>query len=352
MIMFFRRGFVDIDQTANCKGYIMMFASIDGGANWFPNNIMPANSNPDDQRFCAGGFDRSGRLFVFWASVDPSPPYNYHNIFYSYSNNFAILTPPSPLPISSVTGDVYAPYGHILHIDDPNTVSEVLIQPWYHIDVNTGKSSLKTFISTNGGLNFQQGPKISDPSQGDFSHPSMIDLGGGDLLVLAIDRSANPYEYRQFVSHNYGSSWVMDNSVIQIDTYLPGDIPSPPFLSYINYEGIGLVICYWTHRGHGNPPPNAPTVFQIIAPAKEIAKLDGINVLSTANEWNAVIKQPVKITSPLQVNSNSGYESFFHPLNQYKGIGISFSVDSLIHSYPQVLCPDSSLIIQNLNALL
>jgi len=240
--------------------------------------------------------------------------YSNGNNLYSWNGPFPI----HPFPWAH-SGSSFGPYGHIIDTQDA-LGNRVLIQTWYHCINIVGAYSLMTYISKNNGVSFVPGPVIDSVGY-NLTHPSMVDLGGGDLLVLACPK-AYPYQFQQYVSHDYGLNWIADTNLTQFDFGQPNDIPSPPFLSYINFEGVGIIICYYTHIfqiGSSNPP----TVYQAIAPANEIVKLGLNGITSTASSWCTYRKSLQ--TSPLQINTNSGFESFFHPLNQFKGIGLTFS---------------------------
>ncbi|MEW6509315.1 MAG: hypothetical protein AB1432_16415, partial [Bacteroidota bacterium] len=90
------------------------------------------------------------------------------------------------------------------------------------------------------------------------------------------------------------------------------------FLVYINYQGVGIVACYYTRRD--TSPTKLKVVFGL---AKDL--LDG------TNGWNAnTIKEIYSYT----LSGKVGYQSFFHPLSQYKGIGVSFESNG--NAYPVI----------------
>ena len=171
---------------------------------------------------------------------------------------------------------------------------------------------------------------------------SMINLGGDCFLILA--RKNNDSCYRQFLSTDCCNTWI-DQGNTAFDTWDNGlNNQAPPFLAYINYEGVGIVVCYYTIRKCDSnlppyppppqpPPPNAPVLRVVFGLAKDIINGPSRWKQSTINE---IYNYSTPVTKP------GGYQSFIHPLNQYKGIGITFEEDHTnfspaIHAYPKIV---------------
>lgn len=148
-----------------------------------------------------------------------------------------------------------------------------------------------------------------------YGEQSMVNLGGGNFLILARDNTK--FSFHQFKSEDNCQTWTFQGitSFEGLTLY-----PSPPWLSFINYEGVGIVACYYTNRG----TQKMNVVFGL---AKDLLDIG-------PSAWVAsTIKEIIYFNG----SKNSGYQSFFLPLNQYKGIGVGFKETGGTVAYPIVV---------------
>ena len=79
---------------------------------------------------------------------------------------------------------------------------------------------------------------------------------------------------------------------------------------------------------------------------------DASFVNSGPKAWDVLSSiQPKVIQSNVGSDKNSGYQSFFHPQNQYKGIGICFAEISYTQAYPIIFFTPISGIIDVIQGL-
>ena len=76
-----------------------------------------------------------------------------------------------------------------------------------------------------------------------YGEQSMVNLGGGNFLILARDNTK--FSFRQFKSEDNCQTWIDQGDTLFVTSFYQ----SPPWLSFINYEGVGIVACYFTDRG-------------------------------------------------------------------------------------------------------
>jgi hypothetical protein len=318
LVMFYRHGNDDM-QTS---GLIGLRTSLNGGETWGPELLI----NPGslwDLRYLAGGFDSNGDLYIYYATFDWN-----NQVFHNISYVQVAFVPMTGLPYTINAGSTFlgpfsgffppgtinwdqqncffAPYGHILDLGIKG-----LWQTGYFYDDNTQLYHL--FIAdTNSNFTIREiYPSVTVTER--YINPSMVDLGGGYLLILAQDLD-NPYQFKQFISSDYGLTWNPDPNLTQFDSGTPSDPNSPPFLSYINFNGIGLVVCYYTRLSS----TGFYEVRRVFALAKELIN-NGVSA------WNI---GPIKTCEgDYSQTAHSGYPSFYHPLNQFQGIGLNFYVD-------------------------
>lgn len=310
IVILYRRG------TTHALDYGIIFIrhSSDGGFTWSDEVELFTEQNVD-LRNIAGGYDSNERLFLFYARYNyaaqpPNPKWLSMNYRYSdddgqnWSNQQTLTT--------SLSG--FSPYGHI--VDAGNGV---LYQPWYEnnydgSNVQTCSYKINLCKSTNGGSSFSSVIEIySHTNSGEqflYTEFSLVNVGGGCFIVIARKDGPDFQEYHQFKSENNCQNWDSQGDTASLlSTY-----PAPPWLSFINYEGIGIVACYFTDRG-------AQKLRVIYGLAKDL--LDNGPSGWNANTIKEIFDFWYPLTPPPQYRA-SGYQSFFHPLNQYKGIGVAF----------------------------
>ncbi|MFA6401585.1 MAG: sialidase family protein [Salinivirgaceae bacterium] len=307
-VIFYRGGNSHVG--SNDYGIIYLRYSTDGGSTWsYPESVVVSEANVD-LRNLGGGYDNTGKLFIFYAryfpghpNQKPPIPTQWLSMNYLYSINDG-QTWNAGSVLSTMSQNWYSPYGQI--IDAGN---DVLYQTWYAGSGSTYK--LYLYKSINGGTSFSSvidiNPNPPHNTNLVLTESSMVNLGGGCFLLLVrYDTKINNYfYYYQFKSEDNCVTW--QNQGITSFEGLSSNYSAPPYLSFINYEGVGIVACYYTNRG----TQKLNVVFGL---AKDLLDNGPIS-------WNAsTIKEVLSYNSDLF----SGYQSFFHPINQYKGIGVCF----------------------------
>ncbi|HYX06989.1 MAG TPA: hypothetical protein VE912_09690 [Bacteroidales bacterium] len=321
-VIIFRRGTAFNGQSD--YGKICIRHSSDGGANWEYEEVLFEENNVD-LRNIAGGYDSSGRLYVFYARYIPTglPPYQSMNYRYSDNDGSSWC---NQITLSKMSNTVFSPYGHIVDIGDPSDSGDTtLYQTWFaHNSSNPAVYKLYLYKSTDSGDNFYEADTITIYSGTSlFSHPTMVNLGGGCFLVLAKINSGT--KFRQFKTEDNPEGTWENLGETNFDT-LTSDI-APPWLSFINYQGVGIVACYYTKRG--TTPYKLNVVFGL---ATDLLGND-------TSGWNSSTKKEV-FSFPSSV---TGYLSFFHPQNQFKGIGNTFEGSSVC--YPKIVfTPEDDMI--------
>jgi hypothetical protein len=318
-IIVYRRGTTHVSSGDYGSAYIRH--STDGGANWGPESQIFSESGVD-LRNIGGGYDSNGRLFVFYGRYNPDTS-TWLSMNYRYSDNDG-STWSSQQTLTNQSNTAFSPHGHI--IDAGNNT---LYQTWY--GVNGSTYSLYLYKSTDGGSSFSTVKQIYSGTNL-YTEPSMANLGGGCFLVLSRINSGSTF--RQFKSEDNCDNW-SDQGATSFETWSSAaNMQAPPFLVYMNYEGVGLAACYYTRRD--TTPMKLKVVFGL-------AK----NLLDGANGWNAsTIKEIYSYTT---INK-PGYQSFFHPIKQYKGIGICFESASN-YAYPKVVFTNTSSMINVLTTI-
>jgi hypothetical protein len=289
-------------------GSIYIRQSADGGANWGAESQIISEASVD-LRYVAGGYNSTGRLIVFFGRYNPVTT-TWLSISYGYSDNDGI-TWSSLSTLNTQTNTTYSPFGQLVDVGN-----NIHYQPWFG---NNGSTyTLNLYKSSDGGLTF---PTIISVYSGTqlLAEPSMVNLGGGCFLLLA--RINNGSTFRQFKSEDNCATWT-DQGNTSFETWSTSpNMQAPPWLSFINYQGVGIVACYFTRRDTN--PPQLKVVFGL---AKDL--------LNATTGWNATTIKT--INSYPAGYTRSGYQSFFHPLNQYKGIGVCFEVAAAF-SYPKIV---------------
>lgn len=321
-ILIYRKGTHHVG--ANDFGSIYIRYSYDGGANWSNEaQAFPPETNID-QRGVGGGYDSSGRLFAFYGRYNPNTS-TWLSMNYLYSDNDGSTWSNEQSLPTTLTG--FLPYGHIIDVGNG-----VLYQPWYENNfigplpgnLSSCRYRLNLYKSTDGGQTFtsvniyDHTNSIQGGEQFFYTEFSLVNIGGGCFIILVRKDGYDFQEYHQFKSENNCQSWISqgDTSFEQLGSY-----PAPPWLSFINYEGVGIVSCYYTNRG-------TQKLNVVYGLAKDLLE-------NGPNGWN--VHSPILILN-YYGTLNSGYQSFFLPLNQYKGIGVGFKeTDVNDIAYPVVV---------------
>jgi len=339
-------GIIFYSKYANNNGYgeIYYVGSANGGKTWDTQDNLIYSEAVNNIDLCnvAGGYDSNGRLFIFFTRYDPNSPqflsinyifsdddagsFSQLNLFFDYTtiNN-----------LTSVTS--FNCSGHI--IDDGYN----LYQTWYGDDGN-GNFTLAYLSSSDRGLNFdinslEQFYADTIP----LTEPSMVYLGGGCFLVLAKILSM-PNIYMQF-SYDPQNGW--DPNPYQTSFESQQSIGGAPWLSFINYHGIGIVACYYTIIVPDQPLPPAPVNYPALKVVFGLAK-DLLNNTINSNGWTQTTIKFIKTWSAND-RPELGLQSFFHPFNQFKGIGVCFerAVSLPNSSYPVIVFTDTVSMIQD-----
>lgn len=255
---------------------------------------------------------------------------------YNYSNDdgasWELSSPDNELPCQIEVGvNVFSPYGHIVDIGN-NT----LYQTWHEgiqaIQGNPSQYRIYIYKSTDRGQSFPEENIITiSPNLHPWGEASMVNVGGGCFIALA--RHTSPTEggghYHQFWSEDNCVTWqgeLDDDIIFEPDAFYP----APAWLSFINYEGVGIVACYYTKRMNYpyNNPPEPSKLKIVFGLPKDL--LD-----NSIYGWNHSTKK--EIIPGGTGTYRSGYQSFFLPLNQYKGIGVYFKEDGNGLAYPIIV---------------
>ena len=311
-IIVFRKGQNHVDNS-DC-GLIYLRHSTDGGANWSPEIQACPGETGVDQRGAVGGYDSNGRLFVFYGRYVPigflNPGWKSMNYRYSNDDGFTwsieyTLATQAPL---QPTNKGFLPNGHIVDVGN-----NILYQPWYGLDATNNSYSMYLYKSTDGGLTF---PNVIIVYSGPiyYGEQSMVNLGGGNFLILARDNTK--FSFRQFKSEDNCQTWIDQGDTLFVTSFYQ----SPPWLSFINYEGVGIVACYFTDRGQKK-------AFVIFGLAKDLIDIG-------PSSWNLTTIKDIYNYAPS--DWDNGYQSFFLPQNQYKGIGVGFKEVNSANAYPIV----------------
>jgi hypothetical protein len=297
-------------------GIICIRHSLNGGTTWEEEEILFDDSgNLKDLRNVAGGYDSNGRLFVFYTRYDPdTTPPTYINICYNYSDNDGLnWSKEQTLDVQS--NPIFSAYGHIVDVGN-----KTLYQTWHGGALQGSLTYYRIYLykSTDGGDTFLPDDIIVvNNTPQPWGEASMVNVGGGCFLLLARKNEKDPCEYNhyiQFKSEDNCTTWEEQGTTEFEDPPLnpEGNYAAPPFLSFINYEGVGIVACYFTNRCE-LPYPTLKVIFGL---AKDLLEPNGYE------KWNEYTEKLVyEYSSGTKL---SGYQSFFQPLNQYKGIGVCF----------------------------
>lgn len=336
-ILIYRKGVKHVGTPSSPDyGEIWIRHSDDGGVNWSNESQAFSAETNIDQRGVGGGYDSNGRLFAFYGRYfpgddNPSLPAQWLSMNYRYSDDDG-ATWSNEQTLSHGSETAYLPYGHIVDIGN-----NILLQPWYGnhpIGGDEYSFSINLYKSTDGGATFSSiniytgtGKLFVYPYDPYYTEFSIVNLGGGCFMVLArTDRkNGTSFVFRQFKSEDNCNSWY-DHGNTSFET-LTGNYPAPPWLSFINFEGVGIVACYYTNRG-------TQKMNVVYGLAKDLLE-------NGPSAWNINTKKEIfdfwYPQSPPPQYTASGYQSFYQPLNQYKGIGVGFKESGAYLAYPIVV---------------
>lgn len=318
MIMVYRKGTAYVGSI----GSIYIRHSGDGGANWSNETLVLSETNVD-LRNIFGGYVSNGRLIVFYSRYQNSTTWLSISYISSTNNGDSWSSPQSAYNQPGNTA--FSPYGHVVDFG-----TGLLYQTWYEVDGST--YLLRFSKSYDGGGTFSPvNIKTIYSSTNPFTEPSMVNLGGGCLLVLA--RINGGTCFAQFRSTDFGNNWT-GPEYTNFETWTNGQ--NMPWLSFINYQGVGIVACYYTRRDAS--PYKIKVVFGLAS--------DIIN--NGISGWkSATLKEVCPSTSGYR----SGYQSFYHPDFQLKGVGLYFDC-SAVSSYPKIIYTPVSGLMDILSELM
>lgn len=303
MIMVYRKGTAYVGSI----GSIYIRHSGDGGANWSNESLLLSEANVD-LRNIAGGYVSNGRIIVFYGRYQNSTTWLSISYVTSTNNGDSWSSPQSAYDQPGNTG--FSPYGHIVDFG-----TGLLYQTWYEVDGST--YLLRFSKSYDGGQSFpQQYISTIYSSNNPFTEPSMVNLGGGCLLVLS--RINGGTCFAQFKSTKFGNSWT-GPLYTNFETWTNGQ--NMPWLSFMNYQGTGIVACYYMRRD--TSPYKLKAVFGLAS-----------NLIDNGiSGWNSDTLIEVCDST---AGYRSGYQSFFHSNFQFKGIGLYFDCGAT-SSYPKII---------------
>ncbi len=310
IVLIYRKG----DTHAADYGVICIRHSSDGGVNWSNEEVLFAEQSVD-LRNIAGGYVSSGRLILFYARYFPGYPNNvppvpsqWYSMNYRYSDDDG-QNWSNEHTLSNMSQSGFSPHGHIIDVGN-----NVFYQTWYALTGSTYKLFLyKTINGNNNPPSFSVIEIYSGTTQ--YTETSMINIGGGCFILLA--RNNGSWYFHQFKSENNCQNWTSQGNT-SFETL--SEEKSPPWLSFINYEGVGIVACYYTNRG----TRKLNVVYGI---AKDLLE-------NGPNAWNVNTKKEILNYGGTK---NCGYQSFFQPLNQYKAIGVGFKENGGGSAYPIIV---------------
>jgi hypothetical protein len=310
IVVFYRKS---LQHTPYGGSNIYLRKSYDGGVNWSNETQIITGSEGQniDLKDAQGGYISNGRLFLFYAIYNCSSSlFISMNYIYSDNDGLSWSTPNILLtqtPTQTSTIDRYVPFGHIVDFGN-----NLLLQSWHGFN-NQDFYGVYIYKSSNGGYSFDDIWIIYEGND-DLTEPTIVNIGGGCFLALI--RINNSFVFRQFISTDNGQHWTSqgDTSFEELSGY-----QAPAFLSYINFEGIGIVACYFTNRG----THQLKVIYGIAERLIEIGP-------DAWGKYNDPSNLPVIniIRENFGVNTsyvNSGYQSFYHPNKQFNGIGLGFA---------------------------
>lgn len=304
VIIYIRKSFLGMD------GSIWIRHSSDGGTNWSNEASFSKAEQGIENRSIAGGYNSTGRLFVFYVRVNSSTGI-YQSINYRYSDNDGTNWS-SQFTLSNNSNLIYSPYGHIIDVGN-----DTLYQTWYGNTVS-GTYSLYLYVSTDGGNTFTPVSQPIYSGSNQYIEPTMINVGGGCFITLA--KINNGTTFIQFKNENNLDPVYTWSQQGNINLESLTNIPGPPWLSFINYQGVGIAACYYLNK-------DSYKLKVVFALARDLLLTNGHLNWKTNNTTTDVYTF---------ANSICGYQSFFHPLNQFKGIGNTFEGSGVI-SYPKIV---------------
>jgi hypothetical protein len=303
LVMVYRKGTAYVGSI----GSIYIRHSRDGGANWSNEELLLSEANVD-LRNIAGGYVSSGRLFLFYIRYNYQAQSPCLSMNYRYSDDDG-QNWSNEHTLSNMSQSGFSPHGHIIDVGN-----NVFYQTWYASTGSTYKLFLyKTINGNNNPPSFSVIEIYSGTTQ--YTETSMINIGGGCFILLA--RNNGSWYFHQFKSENNCQNWTSQGDT-SFETL--SEEKSPPWLSFINYEGIGIVACYYTNRG----TRKLNVVYGI---AKDLLE-------NGPSAWNVNTKKEILNYGGTK---NCGYQSFFQPLNQYKAIGVGFKENDDGSAYPIIV---------------
>ncbi len=321
MVYIYRKGSAHISNNSS----INLIKSTNGGKTW-SNEIVLFQQTDYDLRGAAGGYTKNGRLILFYGKYYQAT--TWQSLVYRYSDDDG-QTWSQEYTIDTLGNNAYLPYGRL--VEDENGH---LYQTWYGFNTSTSIYSVYVLKSTDNGVNFNTNYQVYSGTI-KCTESSMVYIGGGAFIIIS--RIDNGNYLRQFKSENYCQSWT-DQGYTSFESWTPetsGMVPMP-FLNYIDYNGIGIVALYYTLR------QSYPQKLKVIYSKAK-------NLLTGTNAWvNTTINEIYTFsTNPTR---NPGYQSFFHPDNKFKGIGIVCEEPSNYVAYPVIVFSPENLtqIISNL----
>ncbi|MEJ5352461.1 MAG: sialidase family protein [Melioribacteraceae bacterium] len=302
MLFIYRKGTAHINYPAR----IYMIKSTNGGKTWISETQIFYDSNYD-LRNVAGGYTRNGRLIIFYGKYYQAS--TWQAIAYRYSDDDG-LTWSSEYTINTQSTNAYSAYGQL--IEDENGY---LYQTWHGIVTSTSTYNVYVAKSTDNGLTWTSYNVYSGSIK--CTESSLVYIGGGQFIIISrIDGGSS---FRQFKSSNYCQTWT-DMGDTTFETWTPatnGNVPMPN-LKYIDYNGIGILALYYTLR------PTTPQKLKVIYGL-------ATSVFNNVSSWVASTIKEVYTYSTTSAR-NPGYQTFFHPENKFKGIGIT--IEELSDSGP------------------
>lgn len=314
MVWVYRNGFSHISNNAT----IRLIKSTNGGATW-SSPVTIFSQTDYDLRNCGGGYTKSGRLIIFYGKYYLAS--TWVAIAYRYSDDDG-QTWSSEQTINPQGNNAYSPFGQI--VEDENGH---LYQTWYGIYTPTLTYSVYVAKSTDNGVTWTTNYQVYSGTT-KCTEASLTYLGGGKFLLLSrIDGGST---MQQFLSNDYCQTWI-NQGATSFETWTPqsnGMVPMPN-LQYIDYNGIGIVACYYTLRSA------SPQLLKVVYGL-------ATSLINGPSGWVASTIRTVHTYSSIPT-ANPGYQTFYHPDNKFRGIGITCEEQSDSYSWPIVVFSPTSI---------
>ena len=271
------------------KGYIRH--SSNGGGDWGAKLELIDGGIYDIRNF-GGGYDRNGRLWLFYGVYNLGTAWVSLNMIYSDDDG---STWSNAVQMPVLSSPIFSPYGTLVDMG-----GGLMYQTAYAVDGATYK--IYYYKTTDYGANWTTVTVYSGSKL--LTEPSMIDMGGGNLLIVT--RINSGATLNQFLSINGGANWT-DQGATSFETWSTDTSRQPsPYLFKFNYNGACVIGCYYAKRDLN------PNLLKVIYALPK-------NLITGANGWNAATIKTIHTYSgsslcgmPTAVHNGNFYGLFNH----------------------------------------